>query len=121
MSSEPDSNPPDSPLGRIFASGRVSRPPEMAQEQAIAALEEEVQALKDGRLEERFCWILVSVILFNTTIFANTQTTGVPLAIVFLQIILLSVLARKCGMEYIVRFLDRIVDGWVKRGPSEKS
>ena len=32
----------------------------MAQEQAIAALEEEVQALKDARLEERFCWILVA-------------------------------------------------------------
>jgi len=43
----------------------------MAQEQAIAALEEEVQALKDARLEERFCWILVSIIFFNMAIFAR--------------------------------------------------
>lgn len=121
MSSEPDSSPPDSPLGRLFASGSVPLSSGMAQEQAIAALEEEVQALKDARLEERFCWILVSIIFFDMAIFANIQTTGVPLAIVFLQVILLSVLARKCGMEYIVRFLDRIIDGWVKRGPGEKS
>lgn len=121
MNSEPDSGPPDPSLGKIFLSSIAPSPSGMAQEQAIAALEEEVQALKDARLEERFCWVLACTIFFNMAIFANIQTVGVPLVILFLQVILLSVLARKCGMEYIVRFLDRIVEGWAKRGPENKS
>jgi hypothetical protein len=105
MNSEPERNTP----GDLAS---VLLPEDSAQEEALGALQAENQRLKDSVLEERFCWIVVCIILFNTTIFANVQTTGVPFAILFLQLLLILVLARKFGVEQITRFIDRLIDGW---------
>lgn len=113
MSLEPGSgSPPPSGLAQIFTESTQRS----AQDEALAALERENQALKDARLEERFCWIVFSIILFDMAVFSTVQATGVPIAILFLQLLLIIVLARKCGVEQIVRFIDKILDGWMKRG-----
>lgn len=117
MSLEPD-RPPQSPrtLGQIFLDVLPQKHP---LEDAVAALERENQALKDARLEERFCWILAATILFDMAIFANIQTVGVPLAILGLELLLIVVLARKCGVQQIVLFIDRVVDGLTKRSSDQ--
>ena len=81
-----------------------------------AALEEEVAELKDRLHEERFGWIVLCIILFDTAVWANVQTTGVPIAIMVFQGLLLLVLARRLGIQEIVRLFDRLVEGWTSRG-----
>lgn len=85
-------------------------------EDAQARLEAENVALKDAIREERFGWILLSIILFDMAMFANIQTTGVPIAILLLQALLLIVLARRLGVQEIVRIADRLIEGWSRRG-----
>lgn len=113
MNTEPETiSPPDLP-GLL---GSASTP----QDEALAKLEEQIESLRDALREERFCWILLCIILFDTAIFASVKTTGVPIAIVLLEIGFLVVLAKKLGVEQIVRLVDRIIDGWSKRGgPSD--
>lgn len=85
------------------------------QDDALAILESQNAELRDARLEERFCWILLSTILFDVAVFATVSTTGVPLAILALELLLVLRLAHKCGVSQIIVFVDRVIDGMMKR------
>lgn len=76
---------------------------------ALAALELQLQAEKDARLEERFVWIVVSVILVDVIWFQDAANATIPVVVMILQLIALMVLARRMGVDDYVQLLGRIL------------
>lgn len=76
----------------------------------VAALEQDLEKLKDSFREERFCWALAILILLDVIFFTRIDGGwGAPITILFLEVILLLVLARKWGVEDLTDVIDKIV------------
>jgi len=78
----------------------------------IESLSEKLSYEKDARLEERFLWILLVVILFDAHIFTQMESWGGSISITVLELFGLLGAARKCGVDYVEILLDRFVEGW---------
>lgn len=81
-------------------------PPDKKDEE-IASLTESLQNCKDSKKEERFLWVLIAIILFNVPVFNDMENWGGPIAILVLEVIFLLIIARKCGIDEIERWLDK--------------
>jgi hypothetical protein len=75
----------------------------------IAAIENENLSIKDKLQEERFIWIIISMVLFGAIIFPHMSTWSAPLVIGIIQFIGLFVLAQRCGVNSILPLMDRIL------------
>lgn len=84
--------------------------------ETIARLQQQLEALKDARNEERFYAILILVILLDVILFDAVDGLLVPITVVVLELILLIPLARRFGLEGIAEFLSSLV----RRIASEK-
>ncbi len=74
---------------------------------ALEKLGEQTENKTDSRLEERFCWILVTVILLNILFLRESEGWAFVLSTVFLELILMIIVARKCGIEDLTNLLDK--------------
>lgn len=108
MNTEPDSKPSD-------LIGLVQEQDDAPSDDALARIEQENAALRDAIREERFLWILACTILFDMIVFENMRTTGAPIAVVVLELGFFVVVARRLGVDEIIRLVDRAIDGWSKR------
>lgn len=64
---------------------------------------------KDHRKEERLLWIFISIILLNITFFTSMESFLGPLVIGLLQLIGLTVIATRLGLEESVQIINRLV------------
>jgi hypothetical protein len=78
-------------------------------DQQINELQEELAEERDARREDRFVFIVVTILLFDIMIFAVMPTFGAPLAILILELLILIPLARRLGAEEIAKTLDRVL------------
>lgn len=76
--------------------------------QALSAAQEEISQLRDARKEERIGWIVVSVILFNCAFLLNAENAIAPIIIGLLQIAVLSVMAKRLGVEEFYSLFAKI-------------
>jgi hypothetical protein len=81
-----------------------------AQDSQVSELQKQLAHEKDARKEERFIFIVVSVLLFDVTFFAVMPTFGGPLALLIIELLILIPLAKRMGMEEIASLLSRILD-----------
>lgn len=79
------------------------------QEQQIQELQEALTSERDARREDRFVFIVVTVILLDVVFFTLMPTFGGPLALVVLQLLILIPLARRMGMEEIAKLLSNVI------------
>jgi len=84
-----------------------SEPEKLAQQ--IERLEEELQDVKDGRLEERFVFVVVVILLLNVVFFSVLPNFAGPVAMVVLELLILVPIARRMGMQEMSELLDRIL------------
>ena len=64
----------------------------------------------DQRKEERLIWILISVILLNVAFFTSMESFLGPLVIGLLQLIGLTVVATRLGLEESVQIINRMIN-----------
>lgn len=76
---------------------------------AYKEMESELAKAKDGRLQERFGVILAALIVFDVWAFSGMETWTAPLAILIVELFLIIVVARACGIEDIVELVSSIV------------
>jgi hypothetical protein len=98
----PPSPPPD------FDSSLLSQEPSKLHAQ-IAQLQEELAKERDARREERFVFIVLTVLLLDIVFFSVMESFGGPLALLILELLILIPLARRMGMEEIAALLDRVL------------
>jgi hypothetical protein len=76
----------------------------------IANLQKKLNYERDARLEERFIFIVILVILLNVVFFSIMPSFGGPLALLILELLILIPLAKRMGMEEIAGILDRVLN-----------
>lgn len=86
--------------------GRHARE-EKKKDKKIVRLEKALSEAKDGRLEERFMWIVSLMILFDAYFFAQISLFESFLIFVF-QLFLLIPLAKKLEIKEVMTVLDRV-------------
>ncbi|MGR3823841.1 MAG: hypothetical protein ACU0A5_14830 [Salipiger marinus] len=76
----------------------------------IEELQEELERVKDARREDAFAFIIICILLFNIVFFTVMPTSGGPLALLILELLILVPLAQKMGMENVVQIISRVLD-----------
>lgn len=102
--------PPGPPLNRLFNFEKAD-----PQDEAFSNLQQKHARLIEQTLEERFCWIVVIIVLVDLDLFERMQTWAGPIVVLVLEAALLVVIARRLGVQEIIRVIDRIIDGWVSQ------
>lgn len=87
-------------------------------DQALASLEQQLQGEKDARLEERFIWIVFSVILIDVIWFAESENAALPVVVMILELVALLVIARRMQVDDYVQLVSRVLAGIGNKGGS---
>lgn len=91
----------------------ISTPPKIAE--AVASLEEKLAAEKDGRLEDRFIFLVVIVIFLDIFFLKDAANAVLPIVVLILELIVLLLLAKRLGNEGVSRVLDGLMHGLFKK------
>ncbi|AQS41837.1 MAG: Hypothetical protein BHV28_11490 [Candidatus Tokpelaia hoelldobleri] len=76
----------------------------------LAKLQEELQAIKDARNEDRFLFIVVTFFLLDVVFFSVLPNISGPIALLALQLLILFPLAKRMGMQEMVEILNKILN-----------
>lgn len=78
----------------------------------ITSLQQELEAERDARKEERFIWLFILILVFDVFTFKEMSTWSGPLMIGIMQIILVVALGRKWSMDHIYTITELIISKW---------
>lgn len=76
----------------------------------IARLERTITCLEDRIEEQRFLWVSVLLIVVDLLTFGDMQTWAGPIGILVIQVVILVVLAKRCGIEEVGQLLDKVLN-----------
>lgn len=76
--------------------------------EALAQVQEELTRSKEQRVEERFVWTIVVLVLLDVLILQNTKNPTLPLVVLVLELVGLTVVARRMGIASAAVVLDRL-------------
>jgi len=106
-------------LKGLFPSSTEARGDESLDD-AYSTVSSELTELRRQLFEERFCWIVFSLILLDVIFFDKISIWAIPVAIMVLELILLLVIASRLGITEIRVFFYRLIDGYAgKKSGSE--
>ena len=100
----------DSNDAQKIASSAIS-----AKDSQIAELENDLEAERDLRKEERFGWVVAVVVLLNILLLGEMSNPVTPVGIFILELIALLVYAKRSGIDYVVVILDKLIGSVGKR------
>ncbi len=87
--------------------------------EAIAQLQNDLQAEKDGRLEDRFIGFVVFLVLFDILLLKDAENMFLPVVVLILELIICLLLAKRMGSEEIARLIDRLLHSVSRTKPEE--
>ena len=79
-------------------------------DEALDQLQQQLEAQKIERSEERFVWIMITVILVDVLWFRNASNPTVPVIVLVLELVLLLVLAKRMGVPELMLIFERIIN-----------
>jgi hypothetical protein len=74
----------------------------------IADLQSRLEEANQKRNEERFLWIVVLVVIFDTAFLSQSNTWSVSIVVGVVELIGLVVVAEKCKVNPIMALIDRL-------------
>lgn len=89
------------------------------EDEAQSNLGEQLEALRKAHLQERFYWVLLIVIIFDTFFFVHMQNWAGPMALLILEGVGLVVFAKNCGVDLVIEILDKILASWKQRNDKD--
>ena len=84
--------------------------PEAKEDDALAALQNELEGLRDQRNEERFLLVIIIIVLIDALIFSVVQNWAGAIVIGVIEIFGIAVLARKWRIEEVPQILSKFLD-----------
>jgi hypothetical protein len=78
-------------------------------DEAKASLEEQLAASKDAHKEERFVWIVVTVMFIDVLWFRNASNPVIPIVVLLLQAVILFILANRLGVDEAKGLFERLI------------
>jgi len=80
------------------------------EDEALAALQNEIQDIKNDRNEERFLLVTIIIVLVDALIFAHMENWAGAIVIGVIEIFAIAVLARRWRIEEIPQILSKFLD-----------
>jgi hypothetical protein len=88
-------------------------------DEALARITKELMAERETRSEERFLWLLTSVILIDILLLGNMNNSATPIVVLVLELLGFVLLAKKMGIPATAAILDKIMSAVAKKTSSE--
>lgn len=82
----------------------------------ISELQEQLTEERDARLEERFVFVVLLVLLLDVVFFTVMPTFGGPIALLILELLILIPLAKRMGMQEVSQLMSRVLDRMATKG-----
>ena len=98
----------EKPPERRFAIDLHAASPD-PKDETIAALEIEIQGMRNKHYEERFVWALVCIGLADTFIFTHMQNWAGALVIGGIELIAVAVLAARYEVDVVAPLIDKLI------------
>ncbi|PYE89049.1 hypothetical protein C7477_105152 [Phyllobacterium leguminum] len=80
--------------------------------EAISSLQQDLEAERNSRKEERFIWFFVLILVLDVFTFKDMETWSGPLMVGILEIILVVALGRRWSMDHIYTITELIINKW---------
>lgn len=90
-------------------SGEILPPETTALTNNIARLESQLDAEREGRLEERFRWVLVASVLFDIAAIGAVGGSWLFLPVFMLQLIATLGFAKSCGVDWAEQLIGQLI------------
>lgn len=90
-------------------SGEILPPEITALTNNIARLEGHLDAEREGRLEERFRWVLVASVLFDIAAIGAVDGSWLFLPVFMLQLIATLGFAKSCGVDWAEQLIGQLI------------
>lgn len=85
------------------------------EDEALAALQNEIQDIKNDRNEERFLLVVCIIVLLDAFIFTQMANWAGALVIGIIEIFAIAVLARRWSIEEVPQMLSKFLDRTAER------
>jgi|GEM_PF-5600767 len=84
----------------------------ITREEESARLQREFEAIRKERLQERFLWFFIVIIIIDFWIFPQLTTWSAPLAIGLLEFVFITACGTALGVDHIYTIAMRLIDKW---------
>jgi hypothetical protein len=105
---------PETPLENLLDKGPRPTP----SDETIASLEAKNEQLRNECLEQRFLWVLITLVLFDAMIFQHIANWAAPLVIGVIEIVGIYVMAARCQVDTVAPMIDRLT-GYIAKVASK--
>lgn len=86
----------------------LEAPPD-SRDEVIAALEKEIQNLKNKHDEDKFLWFLAALAIFDVVALTRAENWAAPFVIGIIQLIAVIVMASRCRVDVVAPLIDKLV------------
>jgi hypothetical protein len=98
----------------------LETPPD-PRDEVIAALEKEIENLKNKHDEDKFMWLLAAIAIFDVVALTRAENWAAPFVIGVLELIAVIVMANRCRVDVVAPLIDKLVGMVPKlRGKAEE-
>lgn len=84
-------------------------------DEQIAALQSEIETLKNRHAEDKFLWFLSAIALFNVAALLHVQNWTGPVIIGMIQLIAVAVMADRCKVDLVAPLIDKVTGAFTSR------
>lgn len=85
------------------------------EDEEVSDLSEEKQKIEKERKEERFLWILSTIVLLDILFLKDCANWSLPIVIGIFELIAILILGKKLGIDFLASLIDKILEA-IKRG-----
>lgn len=101
--------------------GQLLETPADPRDEVIAALEKEIENLKNKYDEDKFLWFLGALAVFDVAALLRAENWTGPVVIGIIQLIAVIVMANRCRVDVVAPLIDKLVGMIPKfRGKAEE-
>lgn len=88
---------------------QILEAPTDPRDEAIAALQREVEALKNKHDEDKFMWFLAAIAVFDVVALTRADNWAAPFVIGIIELIAVIVMANRCRVDVVAPLIDKLV------------
>ncbi|MGB7099753.1 MAG: hypothetical protein WBD95_13440 [Xanthobacteraceae bacterium] len=80
-------------------------------DEQIAALQADIEKLKQKHAEDKFIWTLGGIVVFDTFAFSHIGNWSGPIVIGLVELIFILIFATRCDVDIVATLIDKIIGG----------
>lgn len=88
---------------------QILEAPSDPRDEAIDALQKEIEGLKNKHDEDKFLWFLAALAIFDVVALLRAENWAGPFVIGIIELIAVIVMANRCKVDVVAPLIDKLV------------